>query len=69
MGLILDSSVVIAAERRGDTVEQLIEKIVKATGDQEAALSAIGLTELIHGLIVRKLRKYASAANRSSTNF
>ena len=50
MGLILDSSVVIAAERRGDTVEQLIEKIVKATGDQEAAISAIGLTELIHGL-------------------
>lgn len=50
MGLILDSSVVIAAERRGDTVEQLIDKIVKATGDQEAALSAIGLTELIHGL-------------------
>jgi predicted nucleic acid-binding protein len=48
MGLILDSSVVIAAERRGDTVEQLIEQIVKATGDQEAALSAIGLTELIH---------------------
>ena len=41
---------VIAAERRGDTVEQLIDKIVKATGDQEAALSAIGLTELIHGL-------------------
>ena len=50
MGLILDSSVVIAAERRGNTVEQLIEQIVKATGDQEAALSAIGLTELIHGI-------------------
>src|SRR5271165_4477308 len=50
MGLILDSSVVIAAERRGDRVEELIEKIVKATGDQEAALSAIGLTELIHGI-------------------
>jgi predicted nucleic acid-binding protein len=50
MGLILDSSVVIAAERRGDTVEQLIERIVKATGNQEAALSAIGLTELIHGI-------------------
>ena len=50
MGLILDSSVVIAAERRGDTVEQFIERVVNATGDQEAALSAIGLTELIHGL-------------------
>ena len=41
MGLILDSSLVIAAERRGDTVEQLLEKFVKATGDQEAALSAL----------------------------
>jgi tRNA(fMet)-specific endonuclease VapC len=50
MGLILDSSVVIASERRGETVEQLLEKIVKVVGDQEAALSAIGLTELIHGI-------------------
>ena len=50
MGLILDSSVIIAAERRGENVERLIERIVAATGDQEAALSAIGLTELMHGL-------------------
>jgi predicted nucleic acid-binding protein len=50
MGLILDSSLVIAAERRGDTVEQFIEQVVKATGDQEAAPSAIGVTELIHGI-------------------
>lgn len=50
MGLILDSSIVIAAERRGETVTQLIQSIVSAAGDQEAALSAIGLTELIHGL-------------------
>jgi predicted nucleic acid-binding protein len=48
MGLILDSSVVVAAERRGDTVEQLIERIIVATGDQEAALSAIAITELVH---------------------
>ena len=50
MGLILDPSVVIASERRGETVECLIERVVGVTGDQEAALSAIGLTELIHGL-------------------
>lgn len=50
MGLILDSSVVIAAERRGDTIEQLIQRIVNAAGDQEAALSAVGLTELVHGI-------------------
>ena len=35
MGLILDFSVVIAAERRGETVEQFIEKMVKAARDQE----------------------------------
>lgn len=50
MGLILDSSVVIAAERRGQTVEQFIESLVSLCGDEEAALSAIGLTELVHGI-------------------
>lgn len=50
MGVILDSSAVIAAERRHDTVERFISQIIKVTGDQEAALSAIGLTELIHGI-------------------
>jgi len=50
MGLILDSSVVIAAERGGDTVEQLIERVVKLGGDQDAALSAVDLTELIDGI-------------------
>jgi predicted nucleic acid-binding protein len=50
MGLILDSSVVIAAERRGDTAEQMVERAESVTGDQEAALSAVGLTELVHGI-------------------
>jgi hypothetical protein len=36
MGLILDSSVVIAAERRADTVEKLIEQVVSVSGDQDA---------------------------------
>jgi predicted nucleic acid-binding protein len=50
MGLILDSSVIIDAERRGETVERLIERIVGSTGDQDAALSAVGLTEIVHGI-------------------
>lgn len=40
----------ISAERRGDTVAQLLRNIVSVTGDQEVGLSAIGLTELIHGI-------------------
>ena len=50
MGVILDSSVVIAAERRGDNVAQMLKQIVAATGDQRAVLSSIGLTELVHGI-------------------
>ena len=50
MGLILDSSVVIAAERRGDTVAQLFRQIVSVVGDQRVALSAVGLTELVHAI-------------------
>ncbi len=57
MGLILDSSVVIAAERRGDTVEYLIEQIIARTGDQDSALSAVGLTELIHGIYRARTRE------------
>ena len=60
MGLILDSSVVIAAERRGDTVEKLIEQVVSVTGDQDAALSSVGPTELVHGIYRRKPRQSAS---------
>lgn len=50
MGLILDSSIVIAAERRGDTPEQLVQQVIGAAGNQEAALSSVGLTELVHGI-------------------
>jgi tRNA(fMet)-specific endonuclease VapC len=50
MGLILDSSVVIAAERHGITPSQLLRQVISSTSDQEAALSAIGLTELVHGI-------------------
>lgn len=50
MGLILDSSVAIAAERRGDSVQALLERVLDTTGDQEAALSAAGVVELVHGI-------------------
>jgi predicted nucleic acid-binding protein len=50
VGLILDSSVVIAAERRGITPAQLVEQAIALAGNQEAALSSIGLTELVHGI-------------------
>jgi len=50
MGLILDSSVIITAERREDSVEKLLERVFVVSGDQDAALSSVGLTELVHGI-------------------
>lgn len=50
MGLILDSSVAIAGERRGDTVRVLLYRVIVTAGDQEAALSAVGVVDLIHGI-------------------
>ncbi|RPH68671.1 type II toxin-antitoxin system VapC family toxin [bacterium] len=50
IGLILDSSVLIAAERRGDTVAQFLKRVLVAMGNEETALSAVGLVELAHGI-------------------
>ncbi len=50
MGLILDSSVAIAAERRGDSVPALLQRVIDTAADQEAALSTAGIVELVHGI-------------------
>ena len=50
MGLVLDSSIIIAAERRGDSRTQLIQLIASTMADQEVVLSAVGLTEIVHAI-------------------
>ena len=50
MGLILDSSVAIAAERHGDIVQVFLQRVIDTTGNQEAALSVVGVVELVHGI-------------------
>jgi len=50
MGLILDSSVLIAGERRRETVKQVIERVHAACGDVECALSVVSIIELTHGI-------------------
>ena len=49
VGLILDSSVVIAAERRGHTVRQILEQIKAAHGEIDIGLSVVTIAELMHG--------------------
>jgi len=40
LSLILDSSTLIAAERRGETVKQLIERLRSSFGDIKSAISS-----------------------------
>jgi tRNA(fMet)-specific endonuclease VapC len=48
-GLIFDSSYIIAAERRGQTVLQILEHVRASEGDIEIGVSVITIAELVHG--------------------
>jgi predicted nucleic acid-binding protein len=50
LGVVLDSSIVIAAERSHQTVEQLLEQTQQRFGEIEIALSAVTIAELVHGV-------------------
>lgn len=49
MGIILDSSVIIAAERRGHTVREILEQVKAARGETEIGVSVVTIAELVHG--------------------
>ena len=49
MGLILDSSVLIAAERQGRNARQMLAAIASTAGETEIALSVVTIIELAHG--------------------
>ena len=49
MGLILDSSVLIAAERQGKNARQVLTAIRENIGETEVGISVVTLIELAHG--------------------
>jgi predicted nucleic acid-binding protein len=49
MGVILDSSILIAGERRKDSVAEVLERVEAVCGKTAAALSAVTAVELTHG--------------------
>ena len=50
MGVILDSSLVIEAERQQLNVAQFLKQIIRQVGEMEAALCSITVAELAHGV-------------------
>jgi predicted nucleic acid-binding protein len=49
VGIILDSSVIIAAERRGHTVREILEQMKAVQGEIEIGVSVVTIAELVHG--------------------
>jgi predicted nucleic acid-binding protein len=49
VGIILDSSVIITAERRGHSVRQILEQVQTSQGETEVGLSVVTVAELVHG--------------------
>lgn len=50
MGLILDTSILIESERRGEGVEDILSRIRSAHGEVDVAISTVSVVELTHGI-------------------
>ena len=50
LGVVLDSSVVIEAERQRFDVTRFLKHVATVIGDREAALCSISVAELAHGV-------------------
>ena len=50
MGLILDSSAIIAGERKGQTVAELLARLRAVFGVEVVALTTVSVIELEHGI-------------------
>jgi predicted nucleic acid-binding protein len=50
VGVVLDSTVMIAAERSGKNPRRLIDDLAASVGDTEVALSDVTVIELAHGV-------------------
>jgi predicted nucleic acid-binding protein len=55
MGLILDTCIVIASERRGDSVRHILRQEKAIHGEFDVALSAVSAVELTHGIYRAKI--------------
>ena len=60
LGLVLDSSTLIAAERRKESIPDFIESILRAHGSVDLSLSPVSVAELVHGIF----RAQAPVANQ-----
>ena len=68
LGLVLDSSVLIAAERRKLTPAEVIEDVVEKIGTVPIILSSLTVAEIGHGIYRANTPEIRSAAALSWMN-
>jgi len=67
LGVILDSSIMIDAERQKLDVARFLKHITPKIGNLKAALSVISVAELAHGVHRANTRNASGAAGLFST--
>lgn len=65
LGLVLDSSAVIAAERKKQILPEFIEFIFRTHGPLDLLLSPVTVAELVHGIYRSKTTEAAAASEMS----
>ena len=68
MGLILDSSILIAGERQGASVAQILRRVRASQGEIESALSVVTIVELTQGSIGPRTIRTVSEGRRFAMN-
>jgi predicted nucleic acid-binding protein len=68
LGLVLDSSVIIEAERKRQTVEELLTAIRHSFGEVEITISAITVQSLCMASLGLTRTRFVTAAEPLSTN-
>lgn len=63
MGIILDTCILIASERRGEAIEDILRIARDTHGETDIALSTISVVELTHGIY--RARTEADRTRRS----
>jgi len=63
MGIILDTCILIASERRGEAIEDILRTVRATHGEIDIALSTVSVVELTHGIY--RARTEADRARRS----
>ena len=69
LGLVLDSSAVIAAERGKQPIPEFIEVILRMHGPLDLSLSPVTVAGLVYGIYRSKRPKPANGAGSTSMNW